>query len=243
MTLPPTDPAVPYTQIRSTLGTGDLVFLHGTSPAGVMIENIEQRLGWPPYSHVGMVVRDGDNLYFWDAPGGGDCFPDPYAGDPGNRIYGNKVHTGCRVSILDDVLAYYATKTDVQGFWFRQLTSGVSADQFAALRLFINRVDGQPFPTGPGSDPAVTGLGLNFTAGQDRASLYFGTYFCAQLVADSYMHMGLLAMEAFPANGYSPAAFGMDDPVRFPLVKPAAIGASFFVKWDLPTGSGTPCDQ
>jgi hypothetical protein len=243
MTLPPTDPAVPYTQIRSTLGTGDLVFLHGTSPAGVMIENIEKGLDWPPYSHVGMVIRDGDDLYFWDAPGGGDCFPDPYAGDPDNRIYGNKVHTGCRVSVLDDVLAYYATKTDVHGFWFRQLTSGVSDSQFAALRLFINRVDGQPFPAGPGSDPAVSGLGMNFVAGQDRASMFFGTYFCAQLVADSYMRMGLLAMEAFPANGYSPAAFGMDDPVRFPLVKPAAVGASFFVSWDLPTGSGTPCDQ
>jgi hypothetical protein len=147
------------------------------------------------------------------------------------------------VSVLDDVLAYYATKVDVPGFWVRQLTSGVTADRFGALRRFINRVDGLPFPTGPGTDPAVTGLGANFLAGQDRASLFFGTYFCSQLVADSYMHMGLLEMEVFPPNGYSPAAFDMTDPTRLPLVKPATLGPVFFVDWDRPTGSGTPCNQ
>ena len=71
-----------------------------------------------------MVIEDGAGLYFWDAPGGGDCFPDPYAGDSDNRIYGkypNGVHPGCRVSVLDDVLAYYSTKVDVDGFWLRQL--------------------------------------------------------------------------------------------------------------------------
>jgi hypothetical protein len=63
------------------------------------------------------------------------------------------------------------------------------------------------------------------------------------LVADSYMHMGLLAMEDFPANGYSPAAFDMADPTRLPLVKPATLGDVFLVDWDRPTGSGTPCNQ
>lgn len=47
------------------------------------------------------------------------------------------------MSVLDDVLAYYATKVDVPGFWVRQLTSGVSEDRFGALRRFINRVDGR----------------------------------------------------------------------------------------------------
>ena len=69
-------------------------------------------------------------------------------------------------------------------------------------------------------------------AGQDRASFFFGTYFCAQLVADSYMHMGLLDMELFPPNGYSPAAFTMDGTTRLPLVSPAKLGPVTFVKWD-----------
>jgi hypothetical protein len=242
--IPPTSPSVPYEQARAKLDTGDLVFLHGTSPAGVMIEKLEELAGWPEYSHVGMVIKDGDNLYLWDAPGGGDCFPDPYADDPDNRIHGTPVHTGCRVSVLDDVLAYYVTRVDVNGFWIRPLTPAVSPDRFAALRTFINRVDGLPFPQGIGGDPMETGLGENFAAGQTKSSLFFGTYFCAQLVADSYMHMGLLEMETYPPNGYSPAAFGMSDAARLPLVPPASMGDVFFADWgNRPTGSGTPCNQ
>ena len=244
----PTEPSTTYTQVRSQLGTGDLFFLHGSSPAGVMVENLELAAGWPPYSHIGMVIADEDNLFFWDAPGdGGLCFPDPYATDPDNRIYGkyaDGTHPGCRVSVLDDVLAYYSTKTDAGGFWLRQLQPAVTSDRFNALRLFINRVDAMPFPTGTsqfGQDPEVTGLGATFLAGQDRASLFFGTYFCAQLVAESYMHMGLLDMELFPPNGYSPAAFTMDDTIRLPLISPAALGQVTFVEWN-GKAKNPPCD-
>lgn len=247
MTIPPTKPSKPYSEARSQLRTGDILFLHGTSPAGVMIEKLEEKLHWPPFSHVGMIIKEGDNLYLWDAPGGGDCFPDPYADDPDNRIYGNGVHTGCRVSVLDDVLAYYATRVDVGGFWIRQLTSGVSQDQFVALRKFINRVDGLSFPKGiGGQDPAASGLGENFAAGQVYTTLFYGTYFCSQLLADSYMRMGLIDMDSLPPNGYSPAAFGMGDPaqVGLKLVPPAALGEVFFVDWDRPkVEHGIPCDQ
>lgn len=238
----PTSPSIPYSKVRSQLNTGDLFFLHGKSDAGVMVENLEKAEGWPPYSHIGMVINDKGNLYFWDAPGdGGLCFPDPYASDQDNRIYGkyppDGIHPGCRVAVLDDVLAYYSTAItpDMEGFWLRQLTPAVTQDQFAALRIFINRVDGQPFPTGkvpwldiPGE---VTGLGATFLAGNDRASFFYGTYFCAQLVADSYMHMGLLDMELFPPNGYSPAAFTMDGTTRLPLIS-SKLGQVTFVPWD-----------
>ena len=46
------------------------------------------------------------------------------------------------------------------------------------------------------------------------------------------MHMGLLEMEVFPPNGYSPAAFDMDGTDRLPLVKAATLEAAIFVKWD-----------
>jgi hypothetical protein len=247
MTIPPTKPSKPYSEVRSQLGTGDILFLHGTSPAGLMIERLEEEFHWPPFSHVGMVINDSGKLYLWDAPGGGDCFPDPYADDQDNRIYRNEVHTGCRVSVLDDVLAYYATRVDVGGFWIRQLTSGVSADQFTALRKFINRVDGLSFPKGiGGKDPATSGLGENFAAGQVHATLFYGTYFCSQLLADTYMHMGLLEMNSLPPNGYSPAAFGVRDPAQLglKLVPPAALGPVFFVDWDRPkVDHGIPCNQ
>ena len=251
----PTEPSTTYTAVRASLDTGDLFFLHGKSQAGVMVENLEEMEGWPPYSHIGMVINDQGNLYFWDAPGdGGYCFPDPYAGDPDNRIYGkytgsNGAHPGCRVAALDDVLAYYYTAItpDMPGFWLRQLPAGtVTADRFAALRLFINRVDGMPFPEGTlpfgiKLPSEVTGLGANFLAGNDRASFFYGTYFCAQLVADSYMHMGLLENELFPPNGYTPAAFTMDGSIRLPLVGTLKFGPTTFVKWD-GTAKNQPCN-
>jgi len=240
----PVIPSVPYSQIRGELDTGDLFFFYGTSSAAVLIEDLEGAVGWPPYSHVGTVIKDGESLYLWDAPGnGGNCFPDPYASDSDNRIHGTPVHNGCRVAALDDVLGYYATVVD-QPFTLRQLAPAVSQDSFVALRRFINRVDGLPFPLGPGPDKykEVTGLMANYLAGQEGGSVLYGTYFCAQLVADSYMHMGLLEMEGYPPNGYSPAAFGMDDGLgRLPLVTPAALGAATPVEWDRPLGGGQPC--
>ena len=246
-TIPPTQPSKSYTnQVRSTLGTGDLIFIHSTSPAGVTIEQLEHELGLPAYSHVGMVISDNGNLYLWDAPGGGCCFTDPYVSDPDNRLNGQSpIHAGCRVSGLDDVLAYYVTKCDVVGFWLRQLAPAVTPDRFEALRKFIDRVDGLPFPEGPVGNPEVSGIGLNFLAGQIKGSLFYGTYFCAQLVADSYMHMGLLAMDGYPPNGYSPAALGGNDPARMPLVKPATLSDTVFVNWDWkqPTTPGVDCGQ
>ena len=121
----------------------------------------------------------------------------------------------------------------------------MTPDRFTALRRFINRVDGMPFPEGTskwGLNPEVTGLGATFLAGQDRASLFFGTYFCAQLVADSYMHMGLLDMELFPPNGYSPAAFTMDGTIRLPLVGTTTkLGPVTYTKWD-GQAANQPCD-
>jgi hypothetical protein len=242
--VPSMESAVPYTPVRAHLGTGDLIFLRTRTTVGKWIRQLEESYCLPGYSHVGMVIKDGDDLFLWDAPGGGHCFPDPYATDPDNRLRRVAVHPGCRVSVLDDVLAYYATMLDGPGFWVRHLTPPVSPEQFTALRRFINRVDGLPFLTDLGYIP----LAVNFGVGQLGTTMHFGTYFCSQLVADSYMHMGLLEMEARPPNAYAPAHFAIDttnfgktDPPR--LVPPAALGDVLFVTWDRPTGQGTPCEQ
>lgn len=248
MMLPPVEPAVPYDAIRPQLGTGDLFFLHTCSTQGMWIERIEQSFGLAPLSHVGMVIKDDhedEKLFLWDAPGGGDCFADPYVADTDNRLNGSsEEHPGCRVSVLDHVLAYYSTKVDVRAFWVRRLTQPASPQQFGALREFVNRVDGLPFPIEHG----YLGLAENFAAGQNRKTLLFGTYFCSQLVAASYMHMGMLEMDARPPNAYAPAHFGIDttdfgltDPP--PLVPPGLLGDVVFVRWDRPPGHGSECQQ
>jgi hypothetical protein len=245
MMLPPIESAVPYTAVEPELATGDLFLLQTSSTQGQWIAKLERHYKLPPYSHVGMVIKDEDRLLLWDAPGGGDCFPDPYTDDPDNRIYGSGAHAGCRVSVLRDVLAYYATRVDgPRGFWVRHIRPPVSPEKFIALRKFINRVDGLPFPIAYGYGALAT----NFAVGQSGTTLFFGTYFCSQLVADSYMHMGLLEMDARPPNAYAPAHFGIDtadfvntDPP--PLVPPTTLGKVFFVEWDLELRRGTPCEQ
>ena len=144
----PVIPPQKYKDIESSLKTGDLFLFYGQSDAGILIEDLESIAGMPPYSHVGMVINDQGNLYFWDAPGGGNTFPDPYGSDPNNRIYGQTPQEGCcRVAALGDLLTYYATVVE-QPFELRQLSAPVSAEAFAALRIFIDRVDGFGFPKG-----------------------------------------------------------------------------------------------
>jgi hypothetical protein len=132
------------------------------------------------------------------------------------------------VAPLDPLLAYYA---QVEGghFWLRRLQPKVTATQFEALRIFINRVDGLPFPT-----PVETALAANYAAGQAGITLYAGTYFCAQLVADSYLHMGLLSADRWPANSYSPSAFASTDPRKLPFVRPSMLGEPIDVIWKKP---------
>ena len=243
----PMDPQVPYDTVRPELATGDLIFLQTASTQGLRIERIEKLAHLPPFSHIAMVVKDGDALFLWDAPGSGNCFCDPYAsGDPDNRMHGSPVHPGCRVSVLDEVLGYYKTKTkpDVPGFWVRHVTPRVSHGQFVALRRFINRVDGLPFPM----ELHHEAIAANFIAGQVGTTLFFGKYFCSQLVADSYMHMGLLEMDARPPNAYAPAHFGIEA-TDFGMTSPpawvpgAGLGHAKFVSWDMPKKCGTPCEQ
>ncbi len=245
MLLLPTDP-IPYQEIRPKLGTGDLVFLQTASTQGLLIEAVERYFGLPAFSHVGMIIKDGD-LLLWDAPGGGECFYDPYAADHlDNRVHESPVHPGCRVCVLDEVLGYYKTKTkpDVPGFWVRHLNPPASDDRLTALRRFIDRVDGLPFPT----ELHYKALGANFVAGQTGSSMFFGKYFCSQLVADSYMHMGLLDMDARPPNAYAPAHFGLPTTAEFGMTDPprfvsAKLDPAIFVAWDMPEGHGTPCAQ
>jgi len=78
--------AVNYSQIRSQLQTGDLFTFEGHVPLDFMINLMEDG----KYSHVGMVLRDqSNNLWFWDAPGVGEIFPDPYY--PDGKAHGDVV--------------------------------------------------------------------------------------------------------------------------------------------------------
>jgi len=236
--------AVNYSQIRSQLQTGDLFTFEGHVPLDFMINLMEDG----KYSHVGMVLRDqSNNLWFWDAPGVGETFPDPYL-----PKYPDNKHTGCRVASLDDVLAFYMKDMGIQTFSWRQLTPSITGNSFTTLINFIKAVDGTAFP---GSNaqfpewiiklfhmllPSATleelglsvGLLLTYLTGTVLKAEVSGYYFCAQLIADTYMQLGLLSKTPLPPNGYAPSNFD-DQPTPMKLLGSAKLGPVTVVNWDL----------
>jgi hypothetical protein len=234
--------AVDYSQIRNQLQTGDLFTFEGHAPLDFMINLMEDGT----YSHVGMVLRDpSNNLWFWDAPGVGEIFPDPY-------YPGGQAHKGCRVANLDDVLAFYMKDMGTQTFSWRKLTPSIAGNSFTTLINFIRAVDGTPFPGSnvqfpawiiklfhqlfPSATPEELGLSvglfLTYLTGKVLKAEVSGYYFCAQLIADTYMQLGLLSKTPLPPNGYAPANFD-DQPTPMKLLGSASLGPVTVVNYDL----------
>jgi len=83
----------------------------------------------------------------------------------------------------------------------------------------IDRFDGRPFPTTPG-------LARQWLVGRFRRSSKLETIYCAELVATTYQHMGLLPSKR-PASWYDPGRFWSGD--RIALVPPFGLGGEIAV--------------
>lgn len=212
----PVIPPVPWSTILPTLKTGDILSFEGVDQLDWAIQFVEEQ----PYTHVGMVLRPApDQLWFWDAPGGGMLFDDP--------VSGNSAQTGARVAVLSAVVPYYMTPAAQQGggevaMWVRQLTTPLTAAQEQSLMTFVKLADGTPFPqtTFPVSPRWNLGFGFaeSWMLGREFNATIAGSLFCAQLVAQSYMAAGLLPLHPKPANAYDPAMLMSQDPAVLPLI-------------------------
>ena len=78
----------------------------------------------------------------------------------------------------------------------------------------IARFDGRPFPT-------TLGLVRQFITGRLRRRSPLETIYCAELVATTYQHMGLLPARR-PAGWYDPGRFWSGDELE--LVPPFRLG-------------------
>lgn len=105
--------------------------------------------------------------------------------------------------------------------YWRQLAPALTPAQQAMLRTFIDLADGLPFPGQDIELPDLMGLGVGLALSAGLGRRFHGTivgnFFCAHLVAESYMRMGLLPIAPNPANSYSPAYFNSTDPEELPL--------------------------
>jgi hypothetical protein len=185
--------------------TGDLWLFRGRSLADVAIRAATNS----PVNHVGMVVAIDDlPPLLWHAELG-RSLPDVWTG---KRQRGVQLHV-----LADAVRTWYERYR--QRAWMRQLEGTIERHHEDRLMEVIARFDGRPFPTTPG-------LVRQWATGRLRRSSSLETIYCAELVATTYQHMGLLPSRR-PASWYDPGRFWSGD--RIELVPPFALGGEIAV--------------
>lgn len=206
----PTDGVVHYDDVAPTLQTGDVALFHGNS----WISKAIQKATGNPYSHVGMVVRiqdvdpggsivgaDPDKVYFFEStlrreslPDYLDHFYDIEKGEP-------PTHPGVQLVLLRDAFSHYDCQK-VGTFNVRRLRGARTPEMRGALSIFMRQVDRRPFPK-------LVQMLAHWLEGLFGWPCSLNTFFCAELVAASYQHMGILP-GIHPPNHYAPGDFSSE---------------------------------
>ena len=185
----------------ATAATGDIWLFRGRSFADRAIQTVTNA----PVNHVGMAVAIDDlPPLLWHAELG-RSLPDVWTGE---RQRGVQLH------VLRDAVTTWASKYG-QRAWVRQLAGGaVTREHEDRLMEVIDRYDGRAFPTTPG-------LLRQWATGRvRRREAKLETIYCAELVATTFQHMGLLPKRR-PASWYDPGKFWSGD--RIDLVAPFSL--------------------
>jgi hypothetical protein len=191
----------------ATAATGDIWLFRGKSLADRAIQTVTNS----PVNHVGMVVALDDlPPLLWHAELG-RSLPDVWTGE---RQRGVQLH------LLGQAVTTWNERYG-QRAWMRQLEGTIERHHEDRLMEIIERFDGRPFPTTPG-------LARQWATGRvrRRASSREEIY-CAELVATTYQHMGLLPSRR-PASWYDPGRFWSGD--RIELVAPFALAGEVAVR-------------
>jgi hypothetical protein len=190
--------------------TGDVWLFRGRSFADVAIRTLTNA----PVNHVGMVVALDDlPPLLWHAELG-RSLPDVWSGQ---RQRGVQLHK------LRDAVTTWEERYG-QRAWLRQLEGGeVTREHEDRLVEVIDRYDGKPFPTM--GRLAGSWARARFTRRPGRWSVE--AVYCAELVATTYQHMGLLP-DGRPASWYDPGRFWSGD--RIELVPPFRLGDEVAVR-------------
>jgi hypothetical protein len=184
--------------------TGDIWVFRGASLADRAIQTLTNA----PVNHVGMaVVIDDLPPLLWHAELG-HGLRDAWSG---------RHQRGVQLHDLHDAACVWRNRYG-QRPWMRQLVGpaddgGVTREMEDAVLRTVARLDGKPFPT-------TKGLARGWLNGRLRRHATNDTVFCAELVAATYLEMGLLPAKR-PVNSYDPGSFWSGD--RLDLVN-ATLG-------------------
>ena len=193
----------------ATAATGDIWLFRGRSLADRAIQTVTNS----PVNHVGMVVALDDlPPLLWHAELG-RSLPDVWTG---------KQQRGVQLHLLRDAVTTWNERYD-QRAWLRHLEGTIERVHEDGLMEVIARLDGKPFPT-------TVGLARNWlTARVRRRESSLEAVYCAELVATTYQHMGLLPSKR-PASWYDPGRFWSGD--RIELTPPFELGGELQVSQD-----------
>jgi hypothetical protein len=190
----------------ATASTGDIWLFRGRALADVAIRAVTNS----PVNHVGMVVALDDlPPLLWHAELG-RSLPDVWTGE---RQRGVQLH------LLGDAVTTWNERYG-QRAWTRPLEGTIERHHEDRLMEVIDRLDGRPFPTS-------LGLARQWVIGRFRRSSSLEAIYCAELVATTYQHMGLLPPRR-PASWYDPGRFWSGD--RIELVPPFALSGEIPVR-------------
>lgn len=197
---------LPYSKIAPTLKTGDIILFSGDYDISKKIEWAEKSR----WSHVGMVVRmpEVDKPVLWEST------------DLANLEdikFHDKKH-GPKLVYLYDRIANY----NGNDYAVRHLDVERTSHMIDALFKLICEAHGLP-------DPGAWKMLIEFLEGRlFRKASKLDNYFCSELVAESYIKMGLLS-EKIPPNGFMPKDFSTEGKIS--LVK-GNLGEEIFIEID-----------
>jgi len=198
---------LPFADAVASAATGDLWLFRGRSLADRTIRAVTNS----PVNHVGMVVALDDlPALLWHAELG-RSLPDVWTGE---RQRGVQLH------LLAEAVTTWNERYGQRAF-VRQLEGPIERHHEDRLMEAIDRFDGRAFPTS---------LGLArqwLTARFRRRASSLETVYCAELVATTYQHMGLLPGRR-PASWYDPGRFWSGD--RIELVPPFSLAREVAVQ-------------
>ena len=191
----------------ATASTGDIWLFRGRSFADVAIRAVTNS----PVNHVGMVVAIDDlPPLLWHAELGRSL----------NDVWTGERQRGVQLHLLGEAVRTWNERYR-QRAWVRQLEGAIQRHHEDRLMETIERFDGRPFPT-------TLGLVRQWATARFRhRSSSLETIYCAELVATTYQHMGLLPKRR-PASWYDPGRFWSGD--RIELVAPFALSHEVAVR-------------
>jgi hypothetical protein len=199
---------ITYESLEPKLRTGDVFLFHGKSAISKTIERGTRSR----FSHAAMVVRPHRSRrpYLWQTG------PVKIVGDRLTRTD----HGGAQLGDLREALLLMTDPSYADQPYVRRMHVRRTPDFEALAMMVVADIDGRPFPK-------MTQMLRQWKAGQRRVDESDRTLFCAELVAETLMRMGLLLLDP-PPNAYSPQHFS-EQYRRLHLQKGASLGPEFKV--------------